>query len=272
MDGKFFKAIETKYHGFKFRSRLEARWAVFFDTLGIKYHYEQEGYSLEGTPYLPDFYLPKQDYFIEIKGQEPTKEEKEKARLLSLYTGKPVFLFFGNIAFPDEPGSAYAYHPPALYTRSDTGEPGGHEVETTKEVLVILQKLEDTLLEANVEHDHLLLEHKYTWNTDELDDFIYIIEQQHKIIPQIASLLKEHEDAIVEALTPFEGWSTIFIGQDTMSGWRWFECSRCGEYSTHIGKRNGEIHSECQYSEKGILVYNSPRLVAAYTAARQARF
>lgn len=52
------KAIETKYNGYRFRSRLEARWAVFFDTLGVKYEYEKEGYDLDGTWYLPDFWLP----------------------------------------------------------------------------------------------------------------------------------------------------------------------------------------------------------------------
>ncbi len=53
------KAIETIYNGYRFRSRLEARWAVFFDTLGIKYQYEPEGYDLgEHGYYLPDFYLP----------------------------------------------------------------------------------------------------------------------------------------------------------------------------------------------------------------------
>lgn len=29
------KAIETRYKGYRFRSRLEARWAVFFDALGL---------------------------------------------------------------------------------------------------------------------------------------------------------------------------------------------------------------------------------------------
>ena len=32
------KAIETEYNGYRFRSRLEARWAVFFDALGIEYN------------------------------------------------------------------------------------------------------------------------------------------------------------------------------------------------------------------------------------------
>lgn len=53
------KAIETVYKGFKFRSRLEARYAVFFDALGISWEYEPEGFELsDGTKYLPDFRLP----------------------------------------------------------------------------------------------------------------------------------------------------------------------------------------------------------------------
>ena len=52
------KAIQTEYKGYKFRSRLEARWAVFLDALGVKWEYEPEGYDLEnGSAYLPDFRL-----------------------------------------------------------------------------------------------------------------------------------------------------------------------------------------------------------------------
>ena len=40
------KAIETVYNGYRFRSRLEARWAVFFDAAGIKYEYEPEGFDV----------------------------------------------------------------------------------------------------------------------------------------------------------------------------------------------------------------------------------
>ena len=63
------KSIETAYNGYRFRSRLEARWAVFFDTAGIKYLYEPEGFDIgEGTYYLPDFYLPELKMWVEIKG------------------------------------------------------------------------------------------------------------------------------------------------------------------------------------------------------------
>jgi hypothetical protein len=52
------KAIETRYAGCRFRSRLEARWAVFFDACDIKWEYEPEGFVLDdGTKYLPDFLL-----------------------------------------------------------------------------------------------------------------------------------------------------------------------------------------------------------------------
>ena len=62
------KPIETVYSGYRFRSRLEARWAVFFDVMKIKYEYEMEGYDLgDGVYYLPDFYLPDLDVFVEIK-------------------------------------------------------------------------------------------------------------------------------------------------------------------------------------------------------------
>jgi len=52
------KAIETHYDGYRFRSRLEARWAYFFNKAGVRYEYEPEGFVVDGKPYLPDFYLP----------------------------------------------------------------------------------------------------------------------------------------------------------------------------------------------------------------------
>lgn len=75
------KAIETSYKGYRFRSRLEARWAVFFDAAGIAFKYEPEGFEkswthtdTEGndtvtlTQYLPDFYLPGSNTWVEVKG------------------------------------------------------------------------------------------------------------------------------------------------------------------------------------------------------------
>ena len=69
-------AIETRYAGCHFRSRLEARWAVFFDHLGIRWEYEPEGIMVgwrlalrgETFPYLPDFWLPEYRLWVEVKG------------------------------------------------------------------------------------------------------------------------------------------------------------------------------------------------------------
>lgn len=69
-----YKPIETHYNGYRFRSRLEARWAVFFDAVGIEYQYEQEGfereYDGEKVYYLPDFYLPQLGVYAEVKGSD----------------------------------------------------------------------------------------------------------------------------------------------------------------------------------------------------------
>ncbi len=92
------KAIETVYNGYRFRSRLEARWAVFFDALGIAYEYEKEGYDLgEAGWYLPDFWLPSIDGWVEIKGQVPTDKEKVRVGLLVEATGKFAHIFFGQV-------------------------------------------------------------------------------------------------------------------------------------------------------------------------------
>lgn len=64
------KPIETYYKGYRFRSRLEARWAVFFEVAGIEYHYEPEGLAAGGIGYLPDFFLPKVGAWVEVKGSQ----------------------------------------------------------------------------------------------------------------------------------------------------------------------------------------------------------
>ena len=67
-------AIETEYAGHLFRSRLEARWAVCFDRLKVEWQYEPQGYYVggmgdnAGRRYLPDFYLPRTQTWVEVKG------------------------------------------------------------------------------------------------------------------------------------------------------------------------------------------------------------
>jgi len=91
------QAIETVYKGYRFRSRLEARWAVFFDALGIEWEYEPEGYILKGgLCYLPDFWLPQVDLFAEVKPVELTEDELEKVNLLAIESGFGVLKLVGT--------------------------------------------------------------------------------------------------------------------------------------------------------------------------------
>lgn len=89
------KAIETKYKGYRFRSRLEARWAVAFDTIGHHYLYEPEGFELPSGRYLPDFYLPNLDVWGEVKPTDFTEEEMRKCAELVFYTQKACVMLVG---------------------------------------------------------------------------------------------------------------------------------------------------------------------------------
>lgn len=90
--------LPTFYGGTTLRSRLEARWAVFFDTLGIQWQYEAEGYQTPHGNYLPDFYLPELNYLFEIK--PPTYKDLDGATFNKLAwsareTGCEGFLVIG---------------------------------------------------------------------------------------------------------------------------------------------------------------------------------
>lgn len=105
MSAPAFRAITTRYKGYNFRSRLEARWAVFFDHLGIRWDYEPEGFELgNGLRYLPDFWLPDAGLWVEVKPGAPDAPAREKAWRLALNTGHPVFVTNG---LPDGPGLVF---------------------------------------------------------------------------------------------------------------------------------------------------------------------
>jgi|HubBroStandDraft_2_1064218.scaffolds.fasta_scaffold78708_3 hypothetical protein len=90
------RVIETWFNGTRFRSRTEARWAVFFSASGIRYEYEKEGYDLGGGVwYLPDFWLPDLNRWFEVKGKSPSKDELEKCRGLALASESEVLLAVG---------------------------------------------------------------------------------------------------------------------------------------------------------------------------------
>jgi len=108
------KVLETEYRGIRFRSRLEARWAVFFDQLEIEYEYEPEGFEFDdGTRYLPDFWLPTFDggMYVEVKcqGGDLTKARRlaaEKRVSIWLAVGPPACRVY-DVLFPDDSAEGY---------------------------------------------------------------------------------------------------------------------------------------------------------------------
>ena len=106
------KAKETYYNGYRFRSRLEAKWAVFFDAMDIRYVYENEGFERKtqnGTiSYLPDFYFPQYELYGEVKGvyalNEIPRSDAERMSLMIDYEGplQNGIVLLGNIPEPNE--------------------------------------------------------------------------------------------------------------------------------------------------------------------------
>jgi hypothetical protein len=99
------KAIETNYKGYRFRSRLEARWAVLFDSCGFAWEYEPEGFELDKLGrYLPDFRVWESGsiglgtpQWIEVKGIHPTRREIDLITELFWVTRTGAAIVYGEI-------------------------------------------------------------------------------------------------------------------------------------------------------------------------------
>lgn len=76
-------SLPSTFNGITFRSRLEARVAVFLNSIKARYEYEYEGFNLNGRCYLPDFWLPdtfrrssrKKGVWLEVK---PNADESDR--------------------------------------------------------------------------------------------------------------------------------------------------------------------------------------------------
>lgn len=96
------RSLPTYYKGITFRSRLEARWAMVFDQLNIAWEYEPEGIQIPQSDwflpfmdqfsYLPDFYLPEFDHYVEVKGHLTDEDYWKMIRIVWELSGG-----FGNI-------------------------------------------------------------------------------------------------------------------------------------------------------------------------------
>lgn len=115
------KVIPTRYAGCHFRSRLEARWAVFFDRLGVAWQYEPEGFDLGGAGwFLPDFRvgtLDQRSVWVETKPlgdrvADPddvlTRKELLKMRTFAVQPGVDLVVV-GEFPAPDRQLNTWRY-------------------------------------------------------------------------------------------------------------------------------------------------------------------
>ena len=91
--GPIVKSKDTFYNDRLYRSILEARWAVFFDTLGISFKYESTKFDTPLGWYLPDFYFPNLRLWGEIKPTSPSSIEASKIQTVANASGEIGCIF-----------------------------------------------------------------------------------------------------------------------------------------------------------------------------------
>jgi hypothetical protein len=89
------KAKPTKYCGVQFRSRTEAKYCMLFNMFDVAWTYESRRFPLPSGSYLPDFFLPAWNTWIEIKGPHPTNHELLLCEELHRCTKQPVVIAYG---------------------------------------------------------------------------------------------------------------------------------------------------------------------------------
>jgi hypothetical protein len=114
--------LETRYGGCRFRSRIEARWAVFFDALGLNWLYEDQGFRVAwageitrlpsgahdawppvarppghvekpatASRYLPDFHVPGLALHLEVKPAHPDQVDPDGVKRWERFAGELAF-------------------------------------------------------------------------------------------------------------------------------------------------------------------------------------
>ncbi len=240
------KPIETLHNGVRYRSRLEARWAIFFETLGAKFFFEHEGFELPSGRYVPDFWFPEMRTFVEIKaeGMDSAYDEQRRAELASA-SGCDVILFDGEPGYwGDDP---YQCVPPHEQINCRFPDP---------------QKTQEELEADRTAYDEYWKREKDRWsayNTSDLPSpFLSVGGWQPPEPNQKADGL--YLPCICPACRCF---GIQFDGR----GWR--ACrNKCRERETPITVLDAE---NTGHEDKGY-TYNCSIVVAAYKKANNARF
>lgn len=91
------KVVPATAFGRRFRSTTEARWATCLTAMGVPWEYEAETYDLGPLGwYLPDFWLPTLDMFLEVKpSRDATADEVAKVQALADRPGRRAAIAHG---------------------------------------------------------------------------------------------------------------------------------------------------------------------------------
>jgi len=80
------------YKGFLMKSSWEVAYAKWLDKQDIKWEYELKTFDLGNTTYTPDFYLPKKNTYIEIKGWFRKDAKQKMIRFHKLFPDVKVII------------------------------------------------------------------------------------------------------------------------------------------------------------------------------------
>jgi len=104
-----------------FRSKLEAKWAVFFDQLGLIWRYEPCKFDLGDGTYTPDFWIEDWHCYVEIKFRSDKPWDSSRLRkLCKLKPERAVLLVTGQ--------PSLAKYEVRYFKRSDALDGTGHWV------------------------------------------------------------------------------------------------------------------------------------------------
>jgi len=139
-----YKAHETNYSGVKFRSRLEARWAAFFDL--AKWEWKYEPIDLPG--WTPDFWVKWSCGHSECNGHHTLLVEVKPYSDIREFDNHPCMRYLEGIdqeakqltyAIREDSSAGFGIDPSVTYWSMSHGSGGGDEeitrwVENWKEL------------------------------------------------------------------------------------------------------------------------------------------
>ena len=115
------KAHPTMYNGVQYRSRLEARWAAFFDLIGWQHEYE----PIDLPGWSPDFRVVFPCGHSECNGSHSLLVEVKPFFELKQFKGHPCMNYAYGAGIPADASAAFGANPEVTQWEMGHGAGGG---------------------------------------------------------------------------------------------------------------------------------------------------